>query len=593
MRIRASLTAGAIAAVAAIAFAVPGIAVAANDPAPASAATAAKAAATTSQPAFNKSSGGVTSGKVAGIIPAHGKASQLKAGIVQKDAGVRAAAAAPAACTEPNCNLVYNGGPVQHTPRVYVVFWGPSWNTSSHIAHKNYITNLFTALGQQSKGDSWSGVVQQYTDSAGGHPTFGTPLLAGSWVDTGIPANTSSTPITEDDLGTEAVNAANHFGIPDPTQADIVIVSQQGTCFDEPDPANAPGFTFAGNCGTPQTDGYCAYHSAQPVTTSTGATSYLPLVNLPYQPDAQEGCGLGFLSPGTNDGFSLSGAHELMEAITDPDPITTATLGWVDNSDGVSGGEVADKCMWAGLNWGQNPPDPAGIITLNGHSFAMQSLWSNAVSRCVMSGVLSLSVTTPATQSSTLGKAVSLQIHATVGGNTPLKYFASSLPPGLAISKSTGVISGTPGITAGTYTARAAAAYYFGPSKTVTFTWKVSSPKGVIRGWASKCVDDYAAAATAGNKIVLWTCGPGSGQQIVFAANRELVVVGKCITGTTTAAVLEPCTGATSQQWTRLSNGEYVLKSNGRCLTAPGQANGVQLALAACKNTGNQHWGLP
>jgi hypothetical protein len=44
---------------------------------------------------------------------------------------------------------------------------------------------------------------------------------------------------------------------------------------------------------------------------------------------------------------------------------------------------------------------------------------------------------------------------------------------------------------------------------------------------------------------------------------------------------------------TRLSNGEYVLKSNGKCLTKPTTTNGKQLTLAACTNTASQHWSLP
>lgn len=50
-------------------------------------------------------------GKIAGVVPPVGKK-------VKK---------APAAgCTEPNCNLLYNGGSVQHSPHVYLLFWGPA-----------------------------------------------------------------------------------------------------------------------------------------------------------------------------------------------------------------------------------------------------------------------------------------------------------------------------------------------------------------------------------------------------------------------------------------------------------------------------------
>jgi len=81
-------------------------------------------------------------------------------------------------------------------------------------------------------------------------------------------------------------------------------------------------------------------------------------------------------------------------------------------------------------------------------------------------------------------------------------------------------------------------------------------------------------------------------QNITSASNNELLVVGNCVTGTTTA-FLEKCVGATSQEWTRQSNGEYVLKSNGKCLTAPNANSGTQLTLAACENTANQHWAVP
>src|SRR5262249_51991403 len=30
-------------------------------------------------------------------------------------------------CTEPNCNMPYNGGSTQHNPQLYVVFWGSTW----------------------------------------------------------------------------------------------------------------------------------------------------------------------------------------------------------------------------------------------------------------------------------------------------------------------------------------------------------------------------------------------------------------------------------------------------------------------------------
>jgi membrane-bound inhibitor of C-type lysozyme len=566
MRIRPSLTAGAIAAVAAIAFAMPGIAAAtAAQPAP--------------QPSYHRTSGDAATGKIAGIIPARGHNSQKFAAMANK-VGVHAATAASAACTEPKCPLVYNGGPVQHTPKVYVVFWGSKWSTPPPA--ENYITGFYTGLGEPTNGDFWSGIVKQYGDATG-QPTINTSMLAGTWVDTSLRANSASNGISADEIATEAVNAANHFSIADPTQADIVIASQQGTCF-APLFSNDPTSTFAGNCGKAATTGneYCGFHAVDGLTLTGGGTSYLPWTNLPYQPDAQLDC--TFDNPtSVNDGFSIVGGHEAMEVATDPNTTSVSTLGWIDLND-PSGGEVGDKCAWV---------TPGPVVTLNGSPYQTQRMWSNAANGCAITAS-HVTVTTPAAQSSTIGTAISpLQISATTNDPNPLSYTATGLPPGLSINKTTGVISGTPGVTAGTFTAKVKVGYPWA-SGTATFSWKVSSTPGNIKGWASKCVADYQAKTTAGARIVLWPCANTASMNITFGSNNQLSVVGRCITGTTTVFI-EPCSaaGAKWQHWTRLSNGEYVLQSNGKCLTAPGQTNGLQLVMAACVNAGNQHWTLP
>jgi serine protease len=567
VKIRILLTAGAAAAVAtAAALAAPGMASAANGPAP---------AINVVQPAppasFDNSSGTVATGTVSGLIPARG--SSLKKNAALAPASHTASNALAAACTEPDCNLPYHGGPVQHTPHVYLVFWGPKWGTSAYTSAKNYVTSFFTDLGQSPY--AWSTTVEQYGDKTG-HPTFGKSLLVGTYWD----KNTPEKNVTDTNLGAEAAAAVNWLHITDTNDADVVIAAQQGTCF-----AASGGVTFAGNCGTPQASGYCAFHDWD--VNTANSSLHLPWVNLPYQPDAQVGCGQTFINtPGTYDGYPITGGHELMEAITDP-----IGTGWLDTADSVSGGEVADKCAWGGQIWGDN--DPYGNVQIGPGTFAMQSLWSNAVTKCVLSGNnLQVNVTTPATQTATLGKAFSLKIQAsTPGANTPLTYTASGLPGGLSINKSTGVISGTPNVTAGTFTSHVTVAYYAG-WHTVTFGWQVSSLTGEMKGYSSKCLADYNASTTIFNKIVIWTCTAGAAQNITFAANSELLVVGGCVTGGTTA-VFGKCAGATSQEWTRRSNGEYVLKSNGKCLTAPSANNGTQLTLAACANTANQHWAWP
>ena len=99
--------------------------------------------------------------------------------------------------------------------------------------------------------------------------------------------------VTNTNLGTEAAAAVNWLHITDTNDANVVIAAQQGTCF-----AASGGVTFAGNCGTPQASGYCAFHDWD--VNTANSSLHLPWENLPYQPDAGVGCGQSFINtPGT------------------------------------------------------------------------------------------------------------------------------------------------------------------------------------------------------------------------------------------------------------------------------------------------------
>ena len=511
-------------------------------------------------------SGAVAVGAIAGIVPPLGSRPAA------------AAARSLASCTEPDCDLAYQGGLVQHKPRVYIVFWGPAWTRNrTEQAVASYLEALYKGLG--GKADTWSLTTAQYGDSTG-HATFGSPVFGGSYVDAAAPPKS----VTLARLGTEAENAAKHFKVKDTFDAQVIVAAQSGTCF-----AADWGLTFVGNCGkTPSSapaNGYCGWHSA-----AYAAGNYLPFVNLPYQLNAGAYCGENWLNTGptgTYDGFSLVGGHEYAESITDPLPST----GWEDAGDGISGGEVADKCAWAGEAWGDS--DAQGDLRLSSGTFAMQSLWSNVTHSCVMSGVLPLAVTPLPNQSGLTSGAVSLQVAAGTTPAAPLTFKAAGLPGGLSIGRASGRITGKPDVTAGTFTAKVTVAYYAG-SSAFRFTWQVSSPAGAVRGYAGKCADSAGGRSGSGNKIDIWTCSGKAPQQITFMSNGELSLLGSCVTGGATA-FLSPCKDSASQVWTRLANRSYVLKLTGKCLTDPGSStrDGTGLTLAACKNTANQHWSLP
>ena len=339
--------------------------------------------------AYRDASPHATARRIAGVVPPRGRRVSVK----------RASAAG--SCAEPDCDLTYGGGPVQHSPHVYLLLWGPEWTSSSQAYVDLYY--LYDGLGMTSH-DTWSTITSQYGDSSG-DPGFGGSVFEGAWQDGSVPPD----PVTPDDLAAEADVLASQLGISDRADTQIVVASQPGTCFSD---------GFAGSCGTVSPGGsYCAWHSF----SSAG----VPFTNLPYQPDAGTVCGKNWVNPGatgTYDGVTTVAGHEYAESITDPE----AGQGWYDPADGVSGGEIADKCAWGGLTFGLN--DPKGNITLSTGTFAMQSLWSNAAGRCVLTSAPHVTVTSPGTQKSTLGRGVSLQIQASTNTGTALSYKASGLP---------------------------------------------------------------------------------------------------------------------------------------------------------------------
>ncbi|TVZ07171.1 hypothetical protein EAS64_07665 [Trebonia kvetii] len=556
MKTRILLAAGAALSAAALALTVPAMAGATASPAAATAATHM-----------------VTATSLGGAVR------PVSAAAPAARSGTAPASAAAASCAEPACNLTYHGGRVQHSPHVYLLFWGPKWKTAAaEKAAASYLQKFFKGVGK-SPQDNWSVAMMQYPDGKG-HLSVGKAEYAGTHVDAGTPPKT----VSLNDLGNEANKAFKYFGIKDPDNSQVIVAPQSGTCYKTTSLGQ-----FEGNCGKPlpassATLNYCAYHTYNYDTAN--ANLFLPWITLPFQPDAKTDCGMGYINnPGTYDGFSVVGGHESAETATDPQESA-----WFDSKDGISGGEIADKCAWGGSAWGGHAP--AGNLKLATGNFAMQSLWSNAAGGCVMSGKLNLTATPPAPQSSLLGSKVSLTVSTAGNGHAALTFTASGLPHGLSVGKHTGKITGTPGITAGTYHPTVKVSYYAG-SVSIKFKWSVGSQPGAIKGFASKCVDDYLAH-TRNGKIDLWTCDGKSQQQITFAANGELKLLGQCVTASQTA-LLKPCSAAASQVWQRTSGGEYVVKSTGRCLTDPSsrKTNGTQLTLATCKNSANQHWTLP
>jgi len=374
--------------------------------------------------------------------------------------------------------------------KVYLVFYGSQWGTSSTDANGNlkFTGDSAGAAGaaqQMFKGigtgnELWSADLTQWCDgpnvssgatscpsNANFIPYQSGGVLAGVWYD-----NSAASPsaATGHQLGVEAVNAASHFG--NTTAAAnrdsyYVILSPHGTNPDQ----------YQGQ--------YCAWHDYNGDSSLTGgavssSVGDVAFSNQPYNIDSGSGCGVGFVnSPGTTDGYTITLGHEWHEMMSDQNPAG----GWTNNTgSSFQGQENSDECAWI------SPGTAGGAANIAFGSFgtyAEQASWSNDTNNCAISHAIinhggggnTVTVTNPGSQSSTVGTAVSLQVHASDSASgQSLTYSASGLPAGLSIS-SGGLISGTP-TTANTYSTTVTATDSTGASGSASFTWTVSGSGG-------------------------------------------------------------------------------------------------------------------
>lgn len=260
-----------------------------------------------------------------------------------------------AKAANPSSDLSYHGGiggiGVETAPKVYLVLWGSQWNNNDPSGEAGILQSFYNGVG----GSSWLNSVTQYCQGVPSGTVYcngsGTAageggkasILVGVWFDNATAAPRSP---RQSQIAAEAVRAAQHFGntmASDNASAQYVIATATGN--------NSKGFKTQ----------YCAYHSA--TGSTVGDVAY---TNLPYITDAGASCGANFNGLGPNAGITIVGGHEMAETVTDQFP----NGGWLD----PSGAENGDKCAWIPSGQGGAAAD----VTLDGSSFPVQSLWSNA-----------------------------------------------------------------------------------------------------------------------------------------------------------------------------------------------------------------------
>ena len=262
-----------------------------------------------------------------------------------------------------NKSLSFRGGSVQIGTQVFISYWGSEWSSGfttggyTSAQAQTYVQTFFGNVG----GSSWinsdtqycqnvpSGTTNCSTVSGAQYVTNPSDQYGSTWNDTtSVPGSP-----TQSQIAAAALRLANQVGYG--ANNTYLVFTPSGK--------SMSGF------GT----SWCAWHSS---TTGLvgGVSRKIAYGYIPYMPDAGASCGRNFINSNNSfgngyfDGFSVVAGHEYEEAQTDPFP----NGGWLDNG----GAEDADKCAWSSLS---------GNISLGGHTFAVQPLWSNASNGCVLS----------------------------------------------------------------------------------------------------------------------------------------------------------------------------------------------------------------
>ncbi|MDQ1455021.1 MAG: serine protease [Actinomycetota bacterium] len=285
----------------------------------------------------------------------------------------RALHAQRAALTPP---LLYHNGPVQHSSKVFPIYWAPP----GHYIPPSYIATInqyFTDVAHDSfKTSNVYATDTQYYDIVNGVKHFVSYSVAfgGAIVDTqALPASgcpnytlgdgsSSTACLTDAQLKAEISRVVNSRSLPTGLGTEFFLFTppRVASCF-------AANSLASGGCYDPQNfGGFCAYHS------NINTSPVRLYANMPFADIS--GCNPGqFPNGDTADPTLNVVSHEHNETITDP--LGTA---WFDSS----GNENGDECNFNfGASLGNNGFGSFNQV-INADDYWLQQEWSNRTNSC-------------------------------------------------------------------------------------------------------------------------------------------------------------------------------------------------------------------
>jgi hypothetical protein len=248
--------------------------------------------------------------------------------------------------------LTYHGGDLVTHVAVFVLFWGPQWQTDAeHQAAAGALRTMLHQLTGSPYGCSW----QEWE-------LPGNAIGAGSYLgDEIIPTDPILSGGQLDDASIQARIVAEVDAKRAPVATDdtfYVVVPPKGV------PVVSGGDT---GCGGSRFT-FCGYHDS-----FAHAGQRFRYTVLPYP--CSQGGGTCFVDPQNDPGRALQavGSHELAETVTDPDSPPVGNGAWFDDRNGLENADICESvaCL-------VDLPVGAEMFTVN-------SLWSNLAGACVAS----------------------------------------------------------------------------------------------------------------------------------------------------------------------------------------------------------------
>jgi hypothetical protein len=241
-----------------------------------------------------------------------------------------------------------------------------------------------------------------------------------------------------------------------------------------------------------------------------------------------------------NSIFLIVGGTETLTATVSPSNATNKTVGWSTSNPNVA------TVTYGTIN----------ALSLGSATITVTTAEGSKTAACTVTVMVAPTITTTALPDGVVGSAYSQTLTAT--GDTPITYSIESgtLPQGLSLVGSTGIISGTPTtVGTSTFTVKAANAASSN-TKTLSVT---------IKTWIWTAITKNVFV---GNSVKIWAIAYGNGKFVAGGNNGKMAY---STDGVTWTAVADSTFGTTIIWAIAYGNGKFVAGGdNGKMATSTG-----------------------